>query len=41
MYERLKALYEAGKLSDLQIEMAVTKGYITQAQANEILSQSA
>lgn len=36
MYDRLKSLYLAGKLSDTQLDAAVTKGWITAAQAAEI-----
>lgn len=38
MYNRLKALYEAGKLSQEQLEKAVEKGWITGEQAGEILA---
>jgi len=41
MFTRLKVLYDAGKLTEAQIEMAVTKGYITQEQANEIIGVTA
>jgi uncharacterized protein YciI len=37
MFERLKALYNSGRLSASGIQNAVTKGWLTQEQANEIL----
>lgn len=36
MYDRLRSLYLAGSLSDAGLDNAVTKGWITQAQADEI-----
>lgn len=39
MYERLKLLYETGKLSATGIQNAVAKGWLTQEQANEILGK--
>lgn len=41
MYERLKALYLTGQLSDAGLNNAVTKGWITQAQADEIRAAKA
>ena len=38
MFERLKRLYEAGQLNEAAIRNAVAKGWITEKQANEILS---
>ena len=38
MFERLKRLYNAGKLDEQGILNAVAKGWITQEQAQEILS---
>ena len=38
MFERLKRLYNAGKLDETAIRNAVTKGWLTEAQAEEILS---
>ena len=35
IYERLKALYNAGKIKDLTVY--ITKGLITQEQADKIL----
>lgn len=37
MFERIKALFESGKLTAAQVRTAVVKGYITAAQADEIL----
>lgn len=39
MFERLKRLYNAGKLDDAAIYNAVAKGWITQEQAEQIISQ--
>ena len=36
MYERLKALYNDGRLDDTRLQVAVTKGWITQEQYDEI-----
>ena len=36
MKERLKNLYDAGRLSDAGIQNAVQLGWITQAEADEI-----
>ena len=36
MFETLKRLYDNGKLTDIQINNAVIKGWITQEQADEI-----
>ncbi len=38
MFERLKRLYESGQLDQKGVENAVTKGWITQEQAAEILA---
>lgn len=38
MFERLKRLYEAGQLNEAAIRNAVTKGWITEEQANKILT---
>ena len=38
MFERLKRLYNEGKLDEAAIRNAVTKGWLTEAQAEEILS---
>ena len=37
MFERLKRLYNAGLLDEAAIRNAVTKGWLTEEQANEIL----
>lgn len=39
MFERLKRLYNEGKLDAQGIENAVVKGWITQEQADEILAE--
>lgn len=36
MYERLKALYRAGRLTDAQLADAVKRGWITEEQRVEI-----
>lgn len=36
MYDRLLALYLGGKLSDAGLQNAVSKGWITQEQADQI-----
>ena len=38
MFERLKRLYNAGKLDEAAIQAAVAKGWLTEAQAEEILN---
>lgn len=40
MYERLKYLYGAGRLNEAGLEIAVSKGWITPEQKNEIISGS-
>ena len=40
MYERVKRLYAEGKISEEGINNAVTKGWITEEQAQEILNPS-
>lgn len=37
MYTTIKRLYDEGKLNEAGVENAVTKGYITREQADEIL----
>ena len=37
MFERLRALYAAGKLDDAGLAGAVARGWITQAEADVIL----
>jgi hypothetical protein len=41
MYDRLRTLYLAGSLSDAGLDNAVTKGWITQAQADQIRADKA
>lgn len=41
MYDRLHALYLAGSLTDAQLDNAVTKGWITAAQAAQIRADKA
>jgi len=36
MFETLKRLYDEGKISDTQLDVAVNKGWIAQEQAEEI-----
>ena len=38
MFERLKRLYDEGKLDEAAIQNAVAKGWLTEAQADEILN---
>lgn len=38
MFERLKRLYNEGKIDETGINNAVNKGWITQEQAQEILN---
>ena len=38
MYERIKYLYNIGKLTENQVQLSVDKGFITQAQCDEILA---
>lgn len=38
MYNRLKRLYLAGQLTDEMLEKAVTKGWITEEQKQEIIN---
>ncbi len=39
MYERLKRLYVSGKLTAVGLANAVIKGWITETQKQEILSE--
>jgi hypothetical protein len=39
MYERLKYLYQIGKLTEAQLNVAVSKGWITEAQKAEITAE--
>jgi len=36
MFLRLKALYEAGRIGDAQLDAAVERGWITAEQAEEL-----
>ncbi len=38
MFERLKRLYQEGKITQEGIENAVKKGWLTSEQANEIIN---
>lgn len=38
MYETLKRLYKNGKIGETELDVAVTKGWITQAQKLEIMA---
>ena len=40
MFERIEALYKAGKLDAVGVEKAVARGWITQEQADQILNPS-
>ena len=39
MYESIKRLYEAGRLSEAGVKAAAAKGWITPQQAAEIMSR--
>ena len=39
MFERLKTLYDAGRITGDGIANAVTRGWITQVQADDILGE--
>lgn len=41
MYERLKYLYQSGRLNEAQLEIAVSKGWITTEQKAEIIASKA
>lgn len=41
MYDRLHSLYLSGQLSDAGLQNAVTKAWITQAQADQIRADKA
>lgn len=41
MFERLKYLYGIGKLTEEQLGVAVSKGWITDAQKTEIVNPTA
>lgn len=41
MYERLHFLYLSGQLTDAGLQNAVTKGWITQEQADQIRADKA
>ena len=36
MFERLKYLYESGKLTEIQLDVAVSKGWINTEQKGQI-----
>lgn len=38
MYNRLKYLYEAGRLDEVGLGVAVSKGWITEEQKQEIIT---
>ncbi len=38
MFERLNYLYKAGKLTDLQLDVAVSKGWISEDQKQQIVA---
>lgn len=38
MFDRIKSWYESGKWTDAQVTAAVGKGWLTQDQADQILS---
>jgi len=38
MYERLKALYTDGKITDVHLDNAIAKGWITLEQKQEIMA---
>ena len=40
MFERLKRLYEDGKINEAGLQNAVRKGWITQAEMNGILGEA-
>lgn len=40
MFERLKSLYEQGKIGETQLNNAVIKGWLTEAQKTEIIGQA-
>lgn len=40
MYERLKRLYNEGRLTKAQLKNAITKGWITEEQYEEITGES-
>lgn len=40
MYERLKALYMQSRLTAQQLEIAVTKGWITEEQRQAIITET-
>ena len=37
MFERLKLLYDAGRITETHLDVAVSKGWITVAQKEEIM----
>lgn len=39
MFERLKYLYGVGKLTEMQLNIAVSKSWITEDQKQEIFTQ--
>ncbi len=40
MFERLKILYKSGRLKETHLSKAVSKGWITEAQKDEIISDN-
>ncbi|WP_432408571.1 XkdX family protein [Wukongibacter sp. M2B1] len=41
MFERLKYLYNVGRLTEAQLEIGVSKGWITEVQKEEIVAEIA
>jgi len=39
MYKFLKLQYQLGKITDIRLQTAVTKGYITQTEYDAIIAQ--
>lgn len=40
MFERLRRLYREGKIDEAGLESAVEKGWITEEQKNQIISEN-
>ena len=40
MYETLRRLYRAGRLTEAQLDTAVTRGWITAEQRDQIIAES-
>lgn len=38
MFEKIKSLYASGRITEVNLDVAITKGWITEEQKNEIMN---